>query len=552
MRKLTILFMLSLILVFSGCELEGEDGFPPQLTVISPTTGETVAGAVCFVTEAVDNIGIDRVELLVDGTVHFTADTSPWQCRWQTFEYESGLEYEVIIRAWDHAGNYDRSDPLLLTLDNSGIDPHQAWLLPPRYRAEHETFTIYWKASRDLDFASYTLYESGEPDMRWGHQIHTATVREDTVFTVGYEGRNRYYQLEVTDSDGLATRSNIQKADPDIRFVRTYNIFDAGELCSIEQIFDGGYIMAGAGYAGPWGGSWLLKTDAAGNELWRWLSDYYAPPSFFGVVVRQTLDGGFILLGDCLRKTDECGELIWVNEAVSGCSIDLTDDGGYIVLQQINWYGSYNLIKCNGQGAIQWTSELNSSDPGYLRFIRQTSDRGYVILGSLTSGEEENRDILLVKTDTEGDLEWVQSYNAGADERGYCVIQTVEGGFTVAGQKDISYSSGEALLLKVDADGNLLWHRTYNNLAGSNGFRSLSHTQDGCWFLTGYTDGVAWWMKVSTSGDPVWEMTHTGYTHSAGSSGQQTAEGGFVIGGTAYQQGEMPILIKTDADGIVN
>jgi hypothetical protein len=114
---------------FSGCEIEGEDGFPPQLTVISPANGDTVAGVVLFTSEVQDNIGVDRIEVLVDGTVHSTAGNAPWQCEWHTFEYESGREYEVILRAWDHAGNYDQCDPLLLTLDNSHIDPHQAWLL---------------------------------------------------------------------------------------------------------------------------------------------------------------------------------------------------------------------------------------------------------------------------------------------------------------------------------------------------------------------------------------------------------------------------------------
>ena len=549
MRTMTELLMLSLIMILSGCEIEGEDGFPPQLTVITPASGDTIAGLVLFNSIVQDNIAVDRVELLVDGIVHFTADSAPWQCEWQTYEYESGREYEVILRAWDQAGNYDQCDPLLLTLDNSHIDPHQAWLLPPHYDAPAQSFTLFWKANHDWDFELYTLYESGEPDMRFRYQIHTTATRADTAFVVDYSGRSRFYQLAVTDSSGLTTWSNIQETNPDIRFSRTYSgAWHETSEWSVLQTYDGGFIVAGGTQNThyPLWEAFLLKTDARGDEIWRRVYDDQAIGAASSI--RQTGDGGFIAVGSSLFKTDESGEVEWVNEEIGGHSLDVTIDGGYIILGYDGHYSNQgvDLIKTDRSGAVEWVSTFSGETFHDLREVQQTSDRGYIITGSITT--EGDNDLRLLKTDEWGEEEWNCSYGDDSNEIGYSVLQTADGGFVAAGTTWAE--NCDAWLLKTDNAGNMEWNRRFGG-QGHDGVRSVRSTFDGGYMLTGYTDGGVWLIKTSSVGQQLWDQRYCESEPCGGSSGQQTADGGFIItGSTGYS--ENLFLIKTDPEGNVD
>src|SRR6266508_1858859 len=86
-----------------------------------------------------------------------------------------------------------------------------------------------------------------------------------------------------------------------------------------------------------------------------------------GAPLGETSDGGFILSGYSLKKTDGRGEVVWETAfpepIYPGSSVRQTDDGGYIVGG--TFYGPCNstafvasqdvaLIKIDSQGGIVW------------------------------------------------------------------------------------------------------------------------------------------------------------------------------------------------------
>ena len=88
----------------------GDDTTPPQVTIYSPTSGDTVSGKVSVLFTAFDLGGLMKFELYVDGelqqtilpnsrTQHFT-----WNCN-----KASKGDHEIVVKAYDAAGNVGTS-----------------------------------------------------------------------------------------------------------------------------------------------------------------------------------------------------------------------------------------------------------------------------------------------------------------------------------------------------------------------------------------------------------------------------------------------------------
>ena len=180
----------------------------------------------------------------------------------------------------------------------------------------------------------------------------------------------------------------------------------AYDIC---QTFDGGYIITGNMEAVPGNNTdlFLLKIDSLGNEQWSRTFGGSTPDR--GDCVKQTPDGGYIVVGDVnyeyyLLKTDSLGNEEWSRIIVDAASssIDLTYDGGFIVC------GGYHgppifLKKYNSQGDEIWTYYHTGMHGG--RYVRETEDYGFVTCGS-TDTPVNDRQMYLFKTDSTGQFEW--------------------------------------------------------------------------------------------------------------------------------------------------
>ena len=61
----------------------------------------------------------------------------------------------------------------------------------------------------------------------------------------------------------------------------------------------------------------------------------------------------------------------------------------------------------------------------------------------------------LIKTDSNGDLEWQEYYGGGGNDRAFCGLQASDGGYAIVGQSNTGGSTGmDILLVKTDDTGN--------------------------------------------------------------------------------------------------
>ncbi|MDY7226159.1 PHB depolymerase family esterase [Hyalangium rubrum] len=100
------------------------DTTPPTVSITFPTGGATVAGAVDVTATASDDIGVTKVEFLIDGTVVgqgvSARQAGPFVYNWNTTAYSTGV-HSLQARAYDAAGNTAASGSVSVTVDQNSV-----------------------------------------------------------------------------------------------------------------------------------------------------------------------------------------------------------------------------------------------------------------------------------------------------------------------------------------------------------------------------------------------------------------------------------------------
>jgi hypothetical protein len=96
-----------------------EDTVAPTVSITAPANGATVSGSVSITANAGDNVGVTRVDFLIDGAVISNDSTSPYQYSWSSGSVANGV-HTITARAYDSAQYSEVS--ITVTVDNSVAD----------------------------------------------------------------------------------------------------------------------------------------------------------------------------------------------------------------------------------------------------------------------------------------------------------------------------------------------------------------------------------------------------------------------------------------------
>ncbi|MDY0016815.1 MAG: Ser-Thr-rich GPI-anchored membrane family protein [Candidatus Delongbacteria bacterium] len=290
--------------------------------------------------------------------------------------------------------------------------------------------------------------------------------------------------------------------------------FDTGQ--SVAQTTDGGYIIAGNTYSYGAGDSdvYLIKTDSVGNQIW---------DKTFGGAGNDT-----------------------------GQSVAQTTDGGYIIAGYTNSYGAGSndvyLIKTDSNGNQVWYKTFGGADSDIGYSVIRTTDRGYIITGYTYSFGAGGYDVYLIKTDSNGNQVWYKTFGGADSDIGYSAIRTTDRGYIITGYTySESMGNYDLIIIKTDSEGNQLWYKTFGDDDTVLG-RSVAQTTDGGYIITGYilysaTYSDVYLIKTDSEGNQLWDKTFGGASPDIGCSVAQTTDGGYIIAGESDHD---VFLIKTD------
>ena len=185
-------------------------------------------------------------------------------------------------------------------------------------------------------------------------------------------------------------------------------------------------------------------------------------------------------------------------------------------------------------------------------FVIQTIDGGYAIAGRTALSGSGNYAFWLIKTDSTGNMQWNKTY--GGSNLLLNMIQTKDGGFALIGNKD---SENTAWIIKTDAYGNMQWNKTYGGGSRDSPY-SIVETSDG-YVFAGYTMSFGaggwdmWLVKTDIHGNPLWTKTFGGGSADGATDFIQTNDGGYALFGSTWSFASRSAdwwLVKTNAEGI--
>jgi hypothetical protein len=357
------------------------------------------------------------------------------------------------------------------------------------------------------------------------HQLNLGGIFDTPGWKEVYLGNWLSFSFIVQTSDGgyamagdtdtnEGKRALLVKTDGlgNMLWNRTY----IGSAESLVAASDGGYALAG-GYADD---VYLAKTDANGNLQWNRTYGGTGPEGGFSVV--QTTDGGYAIAGYSGHYyTDRWGQI-------------------YIGIDDVY------LVKTDANGNMQWSNTYGDTAPQCGYSLVQVNDGGYAIAGYTGY---DYPDVYFVKTTSSGNVQWERNYGGTNKDEGRSVIQAIDGGYVIAGTShSFGNGLGDCYLVKTDTNGNIQWNRTYGVISGDDGGSSVVKTSDGGYVMAGFlwsglgSDCYLHLVKTDANGIMQWNNTYGGGGNNVAYSLVATSDGGYAItGGSA--------LVKTDANG---
>lgn len=212
--------------------------------------------------------------------------------------------------------------------------------------------------------------------------------------------------------------------------------------------------------------------------------------------------------------------------------------------------------ECTAQQLFTRVYGGDSYDSGYE--VLETNDNGFLVAGTSGSFDHDmSSQILLMKTDPLGYVEWRKTYGGIFADQARSMQATADGNLYIGGFTETTDKSYQMFVLKLTMNGDTLWTRKF----GGNLWdfcNDLVALPDGGCALLGQTysygagEGDFYLVRLNSQGDTLWTRTYGGAADESGESISITADGGFYLTGhtESYGAGKKDVyVVKTDAVG---
>jgi hypothetical protein len=377
--------------------------------------------------------------------------------------------------------------------------------------------------------ARIRTYGGGYHD--WAYDV---LLLDDGGTLIAGRANSTGFSHRITPGNARLIRTD---SEGDLIWEKDYGGKDDAYFYSPIQTGEDEYVVLGgiaASYVREETDMYLVKIDGEGNEIWS--HTYGGRGMDCARMIRQTSDGGFILVGD-----------------------EFPTDGAY--------HSKIVLIKTDSEGNEVW-SQTYGKEFLYMGWgVAQTSDGGYVLAG-WEAKTIDDRDVVAIKTNELGEVEWSHSWDLDPGERdgGFDLILTSDGYVVIACVQSMNKGPRGAVLVKVDLDGNESWVKRYGEEGMGNEFWDVMADSDGGYVMAGDTlldknptiisddirDGLI--IKTDPDGEVLWQhvISRDEYQTIHFSSAVVLPDGGYIFVGDVIRSGEKysdMLWLKLTPDG---
>ncbi len=230
-------------------------------------------------------------------------------------------------------------------------------------------------------------------------------------------------------------------------------------------------------------------------------------------------------------------------------AIVATSDRGFIVAGYTNSAGNGGfdilLLKFDSLGNLEWNKLIGGSGDDYCEDIIRTSDGGYAICGRTTSFGNGGSDMLVAKLNDMGFPVWIRAIGGAQYETCNSIMEDLDGSLVAAGKTytfKLGSTSPDMYVVKLDQWGNVMWARSVGGYKDEEAYYVI-RANDGGYVVAGYTGSFGqglddmYVIKLRNDGTVEW-------TRTIGGTGLDQAKailpnpfgpsGGYVVVGETY------------------
>lgn len=286
--------------------------------------------------------------------------------------------------------------------------------------------------------------------------------------------------------------------------------------------------VVGAVTTSIFGPSNLTLSKFSNNGTLLWNIEWGGSGEDRGNAIAIDSSDNIYIAGYTLVKYNSFGLLQWNKTwggPLSDAAIDMAMDseGNIYITGYTTDYGAGGadmvLLKLDSSGFLQWNKTWGTSEDEWSKGITIDSSNGDIyIVGTSNSATS---DIFVVGYNSLGEEKWNQTRDGGFNDHAAKISLDSRGGIYITGYAQNSGGNDDLLLWKINTSGNVEWNRTWGGNLSDRGYDLITDSSDNV-YIVGYSESfgaqqadVALF-KYNYSGFLQWNITWGGSHNDVG------------------------------------